>query len=72
MRIFEPIYSHKSHDSSHNYDKHFIYNSLYLKNSLRSIGKRRLAVEKYFGVKKEKAAVRTIASHIKNMIDGIF
>jgi large subunit ribosomal protein L9e len=39
--------------------------------SFKNIGNRRLAVEKYFGVKKEKAAVRTIASHIKNMINGV-
>lgn len=37
----------------------------------RPIGKRRILVEKYFGVRKEKAAVRTIATHIKNMIVGI-
>lgn len=51
---------------------HNIINTLIGKivSTYRSIGKRRLAVEKYFGVRKEKAAVRTIASHIKNMIVG--
>nr|ABY62737.1 ribosomal protein L9e [Artemia franciscana] len=33
--------------------------------------KRELTVNKWFGVKKEVAAVRTICSHIENMIKGV-
>lgn len=33
---------------------------------------RRLKVEKWFGAKKELAAVRTVCSHIENMIKGMY
>lgn len=33
-------------------------------------GKRTVKVEKWFGTKKELAAVRTVCSHIQNMIKG--
>lgn len=36
------------------------------------INKRTLKVEKWFGAKKELAAVRTVCSHIENMIKGKF
>lgn len=32
---------------------------------------KRLRVEKWFGTKKELAAVRTVCSHIENMIKGV-
>lgn len=34
------------------------------------INKKKLMVEKWFGTKKEIAAVRTVCSHIENMIKG--
>jgi large subunit ribosomal protein L9e len=35
------------------------------------INKKKLMVEKWFGTKKEIAAVRTVCSHIENMIKGV-
>lgn len=35
------------------------------------VNKRNLKVEKWFGAKKELAAVRTVCSHIENMIKGV-
>lgn len=35
------------------------------------VNKRTLKVEKWFGAKKELAAVRTVCSHIENMIKGM-
>ncbi|XP_054167978.1 60S ribosomal protein L9-like [Oppia nitens] len=38
---------------------------------MQMIGKRRLQVQKWFGNRKELATVRTICSHIENMIVGV-
>lgn len=35
------------------------------------IGKRRLQVRKWFGIRKELATVRTVCSHVENMIKGV-
>ncbi|GAU87843.1 hypothetical protein RvY_00639 [Ramazzottius varieornatus] len=35
------------------------------------VGKKRIRVEKWFGVRKQLAAVRTVCSHIENMIKGV-
>ncbi|MBH0213529.1 50S ribosomal protein L6, partial [Listeria monocytogenes] len=35
------------------------------------VDKRTLKVEKWFGAKKELASVRTVCSHIENMIKGV-
>ena len=35
------------------------------------IGKKRVRVEKWFGVRKQLAVVRTVCSHIENMIKGV-
>ncbi|XP_055356613.1 60S ribosomal protein L9-like [Paramacrobiotus metropolitanus] len=35
------------------------------------VGKKRVRVEKWFGVRKQLAAVRTVCSHIENMIKGV-
>jgi len=34
-------------------------------------GKRRLVVRKWFGIRKELATVRTVCSHVENMIKGV-
>ena len=38
---------------------------------MRKVGKKRIVVEKWFGIRKELAAVRTVCSHIENMIKGV-
>lgn len=38
---------------------------------MKMIGKKRLLVQKWFGIRKELATVRTICSHIENMIVGV-
>ncbi len=38
---------------------------------ISKISKQKIKVEKWFGTKKEVATVRTICSHIKNMIKGV-
>ena len=38
---------------------------------ITKINKKQIKVEKWFGTKKEVAAVRTICSHIKNLIKGV-
>ncbi|KAF2904198.1 hypothetical protein ILUMI_01974 [Ignelater luminosus] len=38
---------------------------------IRMINSRTLKVEKWFGTKKELAAVRTVCSHIENMLKGV-
>ncbi|RNA03806.1 60S ribosomal L9 [Brachionus plicatilis] len=38
---------------------------------ITKLNKKKIKVEKWFGTKKEVAAVRTICSHIKNMIKGV-
>jgi Ribosomal protein L6 len=35
------------------------------------VGKQRVRVEKWFGVRKQLAAVRTVCTHIENMIKGV-
>lgn len=38
---------------------------------ITKINKKKIKIEKWFGTKKEVAAVRTISSHIKNLIKGV-
>lgn len=38
---------------------------------IRMINPRLLKVEKWFGTKKELAAVRTVCSHVENMLKGV-
>ncbi|KAI1301184.1 60S ribosomal protein L9 [Halotydeus destructor] len=38
---------------------------------MKMVGKRRLLVQKWFGIRQELATVRTICSHIENMIVGV-
>lgn len=38
---------------------------------IRQISKHEIIVEKWFGIRKELAAVRTVCSHIENMIKGV-
>ncbi|XP_064609025.1 large ribosomal subunit protein uL6-like [Liolophura sinensis] len=38
---------------------------------IKKMGKRSIKVEKWFGKRKELAAVRTVCSHIENMIKGV-
>ena len=38
---------------------------------IRKIEDNKLLVEKWFGIKKELAAVRTVCSHIENMFKGV-
>ena len=38
---------------------------------MERVGKSRLRVRKWFGVRKEIAAIRTVCSHIQNMIKGV-
>merc|ERR1712018_605011 len=38
---------------------------------IRKEGKNKIVVEKWFGIKKELAAVRTVCSHIENMFKGV-
>lgn len=35
------------------------------------VGKRRVRVEKWWGVRKQLAAVRTVCTHISNMVKGV-
>ena len=37
---------------------------------IKKIGKKHLMVEKWFGIRKELAAVKTVCSHIENMMKG--
>lgn len=39
---------------------------------IHMVNSRTLKVEKWFGTKKQIAAVRTVCSHIENMIKGIY
>merc|ERR1712099_168484 len=43
----------------------------HLKVDISKVDKKTLKVEKWFGLRKELAAVRTICSHISNMIIGV-
>ena len=43
----------------------------HLSVDMELIGKKKLRVEKWLGIRKELAAVRTICSHIDNMIKGV-
>jgi len=38
---------------------------------MEMVGKRRLVVRKWFGIRKELATVRTVCSHVENMIKGV-
>ena len=38
---------------------------------LHKVGKQRVRVEKWFGVRKQLASVRTVCTHIENMIKGV-
>merc|ERR1712244_178014 len=38
---------------------------------IRKEGKNKIVVEKWFGIKRELAAVRTVCSHIENMFKGV-
>lgn len=42
----------------------------HLAMDIRMINRKKIMVEKWFGAKKEIAAVRTVCSHIENMIKG--
>lgn len=44
----------------------------HLAMDIRMINSKKIMVEKWFGAKKEIAAVRTVCSHIENMIKGSF
>ena len=39
--------------------------------NIELIGKKKLRVQKWFGIRKELATVRTVCSHIENMIVGV-
>ena len=43
----------------------------HLNVEIRMIGKKKLQVVKWFGSRKELACVRTLCSHIENMIKGV-
>merc|ERR1711893_399433 len=43
----------------------------HLSVDIRMHGKKEVIVEKWFGIHKELAAVRTVCSHIENMIKGV-
>ena len=38
---------------------------------IQKLTKRKVKIEKWFGTKKEVAAVRTVGTHIKNLINGV-
>lgn len=38
---------------------------------IKKIGKNQLMVEKWFGITKELSAVKTVCSHIENMMKGV-
>lgn len=38
---------------------------------LKKISNKKLLVEKWFGIRKELAAVKTVCSHIENMMKGV-
>lgn len=42
----------------------------HLAMDLQMVNRKKVLVEKWFGAKKEIAAVRTVCSHIENMIKG--
>lgn len=42
----------------------------HLSMDIRMLNRKKVIVEKWFGAKKELAAVRTVCSHIENMIKG--
>uniref|UniRef100_A0A0K0DFB3 Large ribosomal subunit protein uL6 n=1 Tax=Angiostrongylus cantonensis TaxID=6313 RepID=A0A0K0DFB3_ANGCA len=43
----------------------------HLHMEMERIGKNQLRVRKWFGVRKELAAIRTVCSHIQNMVKGV-
>merc|ERR1711931_482950 len=38
---------------------------------IKKLGQKKIIVEKWFGIKRELAAVRTVCSHIQNMFKGV-
>jgi len=38
---------------------------------IKKVAKNQLLVEKWFGIRKELAAVKTVCSHIENMMKGV-
>ena len=48
-----------------------IRNFRHLAVEIDRVGKNELRVRKWFGVRKELAAIRTVCSHIENMIKGV-
>lgn len=38
---------------------------------IQKIGKRRLRVDMWFGTRRQQAAIRTLCTHIENMIIGV-
>ncbi|KAJ1372483.1 60S ribosomal protein L9 [Parelaphostrongylus tenuis] len=43
----------------------------HLHMEMERVGKNQLRVRKWFGVRKELAAIRTVCSHIQNMVKGV-
>jgi len=43
----------------------------HLSVDIKKIASNKILVEKWFGIKKELAAVRTVCSHIENMVKGV-
>ncbi|CAI4226724.1 unnamed protein product [Auanema sp. JU1783] len=48
-----------------------VRNFRHLHMEMERVGKNTLRVRKWFGVRKEISAIRTVCSHIKNMIKGV-
>ncbi|XP_035772613.1 60S ribosomal protein L9-like [Anopheles albimanus] len=48
-----------------------VKNFRHLPMDIYKVSKKKLRVEKWFGSKKEIAAVRTVCSHVENMIKGV-
>ncbi len=38
---------------------------------MEAVGKKKIRIRKWFGIRKELAAIRTVCSHIENMIKGV-
>lgn len=49
-----------------------VKNFRHLPMDIYKVSKKKLRVEKWFGSKKEIAAVRTVCSHVENMIKGTY
>lgn len=46
-------------------------NFKHLAVDIQMVGKKQVLVTKWFGTKKQLASVRTVCSHIENMIKGV-